>query len=133
MPESDEQLARQRNMIVLRVLPRPSAVRASNQTARALSFWNLRNAKPTGLCHTECDRCRHAPHAAIQAGLARTALAQGKCHFTRLVNNLALWMNQKLVVSREGNAQSKLDHTPHEIRSSLGQVPGILPAAAPQA
>ena len=28
-------------IIVLRVLPRPSAVRASNHWARALSFWNL--------------------------------------------------------------------------------------------
>ena len=29
-------------IIVLRVLPRPSTVRAWNHWARALSFWNLR-------------------------------------------------------------------------------------------
>jgi hypothetical protein len=32
-------------IIVLRVLARPSAVRATNHWARALFFWNLTNAK----------------------------------------------------------------------------------------
>jgi hypothetical protein len=47
-------------IIVLRVLPRPSTVRALNHWARALSFWNLRKRQANWIITHRTERYRHA-------------------------------------------------------------------------